>query len=648
MRTTVLTADRIRRPAGTVRRFPVGAEPIGDGLVDFRVWAPAARRVDVVRSSDGLPRALTPEEGGYHAGILEARIGDLYQFRLDDPARLYPDPASRFQPQGPHGASEIVDPRSFQWTDGPWPGVAVNGQVIYELHLGTFTPEGTWAAAQRQLPELARLGITLIEVMPVAEFDGRFGWGYDGVDLFAPSHLYGRPDDVRRFVDAAHGHGIGVLLDVVYNHFGPVGCYWRAFSPAYFTDRYENEWGDAIGFDGPNAGPVREFFTANAAYWIEEYHVDGLRLDATQQIFDASDVHILTAIGEEARRRAAPRRILLIAENECQDATTVRSVPEGGRGLDAVWNDDFHHSAMVALTGRAEAYYSDTRGEPQEFVSAAKYGFLFQGQHYHWQRKNRGTPALGLEPAAFVNCLQNHDQIANSARGLRGHQLSSPGRWRALTAVLLLSPATPMLFQGQEFAASAPFLFFADFTGDLAEAVRRGRREFLAQFPSVQDVVAHGVLDDPGQEETFTRCKLDFSERDANRRTYRLHHDLLRLRREVPAFSAQRRGGVDGAVLSSQAFALRFFDDSGSGDRLLVVNLGADLNRPSFAEPLLAPPAGTEWRVAWSSEDPAYGGCGSREVWPDRAWSLPSESAIVCEPAPRQTPAAAGVRRRTA
>src|SRR5262249_17122760 len=293
------------------------------------------------------------------------------------------------------------------------------------MHVGTFTPEGTFAAAANELRELARIGVTLIEVMPVAEFEGRFGWGYDGVDLYAPSHLYGRPDDFRAFVNTAHNCGIAVILDVVYNHFGPVGNYLRLFSLSYFTDRYENEWGDAINFDGPDAGPVREYFIANAGYWIDEFHLDGLRLDATQQIHDHSPEHVLAAIRSRGRETAGGRAPVIVAENEPQDARIVRPLSEGGYGLDGLWNDDFHHSAMVALTGRAEAYYSDTRGEPQEFISAAKYGYLFQGQHYDWQRRSRGTPCWGLQPSAFVTFLQNHDQVANSARGLRGHELSS-------------------------------------------------------------------------------------------------------------------------------------------------------------------------------------------------------------------------------
>src|SRR6266850_257550 len=412
-------------PRAAGRRFPIGAEFLGP-RTHFRVWAPAASHVEVVVQSGGTT-ALDAEDGGYFSGLAEAAPGARYQFRLDSSDQLLPDPASRFQPEGPHGPSEVVDPRAFTWTDDQWPGARREGQVIYEVHVGTFTREGTWAAASRELKELARIGITMIEVMPVADFEGRFGWGYDGVDLFAPSHLYGRPDDFRRFVDAAHAAGIAVILDVVYNHLGPVGNYLRLFSPAYFTDKYENEWGDAINFDGPDAQPVRELFETNARCWIDEFHLDGLRLDATQQIFDDSPENIVTVIGRAARDAAGRRPVVLVAENEPQDTRLVRPIDEDGYGLDALWNDDFHHSAMVALTGHGEAYYSDTRGQPQELISAAKYGYLFQGQHYEWQRDRRGTPAWGLAPAAFVTFLQNHDQVANSARGLRGHRLTSPG-----------------------------------------------------------------------------------------------------------------------------------------------------------------------------------------------------------------------------
>ena len=626
-----------------LRRLPIGAEIVDAERVHLRVWAPAVTRVTVVLGRDGSEPSpagpsweLTAEESGYFSGYVDAKVGDRYAFQLDGSEKLYPDPASRFQPDGPHGPSLVVDPAGFAWTDADWKGRELEGQVLYEMHLGTFTPEGTWEAAARQLDELAELGITVVEVMPVAEFEGRFGWGYDGVDLFAPCHLYGTPDDARRFVDRAHAAGIAVVLDVVYNHFGPVGNYLRQFAPAYFTDRYENEWGDPINFDGDDAGPVREFFVENAGYWIDEFHFDGLRLDATQQIFDKSSVNVMTAIAARVREAARGRATMLIAENEPQQSRLVRPIPEGGYGLDALWNDDFHHSAMVAVTGRAEAYYSDTRGEPQEFVSAAKYGFLYQGQHYEWQRQPRGTPAIDLPPARFVQYLQNHDQVANSARGRRGHALTSPGRWRAITALLLLSPQTPMLFQGQEFSASASFLYFADFDAELNAAVSKGRGEFLTQFPSISGFVAQASLHDPADIRTFEACRLDFAERERHAEAYTLHRDLLRLRRETAAFRAQRRGGVDGAVLGDHAFLLRFFPSEGdySKDRVLIVNLGSDLDRPSFAEPLLAPPSGHSWHLEWSSEEPRYGGGGTADIRPNANWHIPGETAVVLAPGP--------------
>jgi maltooligosyltrehalose trehalohydrolase len=337
-----------------------------------------------------------------------------------------------------------------------------------------------------------------------------------------------------------------------------------------------------------------------------------------------------------------------VAENERQNTALVKPVDAGGYGLDAVWNDDFHHSAVVALTGRAEAYYSDTHGTPQELISAAKYGYLFQGQRYAWQRQPRGTPTWGLRPAQFVAFLENHDQVANSARGARLHQLTSPGRWRAMTALLLLAPWTPMLFQGQEFSSSAPFLYFVDFDADLANAVRNGRAEFLRQFPSVVQFQEHAQTADPSAPETFERCTLDFGERERHAPAYRLHQDLLRIRREHSAFRLQRAGALDGSVLSTSALALRFFTDDHDDDRLVIVNLGCDLCRKSFADPLLAPPVDREWEMCWSSEDAAYGGGGAPALWPNGEWSLPGECAVVLRGGARRAPAESGVRRRTA
>jgi maltooligosyltrehalose trehalohydrolase len=580
---------------------------------------------------------LTPEDQGYFSGeVPEAGAGTLYRFRLDGDEALYPDPASRFQPEGPHGPSQVVDPGEFRWTDGQWRGTSLKGQVIYEMHIGTFTREGTWAAAARELPELARAGITLLEVMPVAEFMGRFGWGYDGVDLFAPTRLYGTPDDFRRFVDQAHGVGIGVILDVVYNHFGPDGCYVSKFSKDYFTDRYENEWGEAINFDGPNAGPVREFFIANAGYWIDEFHLDGLRLDATQSIHDGSPEHILAAISRRVREAARGRATVIVAENEPQQVRLVKPIEQGGYGLDVLWNDDFHHSAMVALTGHNEAYYHDHLGTPQELVSAVKWGYLFQGQYYSWQKQRRGTPALKLPAPLFVNFIQNHDQIANSGRGERAHKLTSPALYRAMTALMLLTPGTPMLFQGQEFCASSPFLYFADHKPELAESIRKGRAAFLAQFPTLATPQMQARLADPGDIDTFERSKLDLSERERHRQAYDLHRDLLRLRREDAVFSAQRSDWMHGAVLCPTAFLLRFISED-DDDRLLFVNLGCDLHFNPAPEPLLAPPENARWEVLWSSEDSRYGGHGTPplDIESDDNWRVPGHATVVLYPVPR-------------
>jgi maltooligosyltrehalose trehalohydrolase len=619
------------------RRLPVGAEalPLGGG-VHFRVWAPRRARVEVVfegvrDSSFGLER----EEGGYFSALVEgAPEGALYRFRLDGEEYLYPDPASRFQPRGPHGPSRVVDPAAFRWTDAEWKGASLKGQVIYELHAGAFTREGTFRSAARELKGLAELGVTCVELMPVAEFPGRFGWGYDGACLYAPSHLYGEPDDLRSFVDEAHRVGAAVILDVVYNHLGPDGNYLAQFSEDYFTDRHRTEWGDGINFDGARSEYVREFFLSNARQWVEEYHFDGLRLDATQSIKDDSEEHFLAALTREAREAAGGRETIIVGENEPQETCMVLPTERGGRGLDGLWNDDFHHAASVALTGRSEAYYSDYRGAPQEFVSAAKYGFLYQGQRYKWQRRRRGTPTYGLAPQVFVNFIENHDQIANSARGARASQLTSPATLRALTALLLLAPQTPMLFMGQEFASSAPFLYFADHEPGLASKVRRGRAEFLAQFRSVSTRETRVNLKDPGDASTFEQCKLDFKERETNAEVYALHRDLLRLRREDAVFNAQEPRALDGAVLSSEAFVLRFFgrEETEGDDRLLVVNLGCDLNLNPAPEPLLAPPAGKVWTILWSSEDYRYGGAGTPPVETKDNWRLPGRAAVALRP----------------
>ncbi len=619
------------------RKFPIGSEVTREDGVSFRVWAPKRTSVELIieprpgENIDSLIFDLAKEnDDGYFSGCIKsAQEGSLYRFRLDGEEKLCPDPASRFQPYGPHGPSQVVDPDLFQWTDGSWHGIDARGQVLYEMHIGTFTQEGTWQAASRELEELASFGITAIELMPVAEFPGHFGWGYDGVNLFAPYHFYGSPDDFKSFINRAHEAGLGVILDVVYNHLGPDGNYLPLFSDSYLSDRYESDWGKPINFDGPGSGPVREFYLTNVRYWIDEYHLDGLRLDATQSIFDASPRSIIQEMVQCARETAGRRKVYMIGENESQDATMAMVPEEGGYGLDALWNDDFHHCAMVAMTGRREAYYTDYLGSSQEFISLLKYGFLYQGQYYSWQKKCRGVPAFALQPSAFILFIENHDQIANSYSGDRTMYLTDPGIFRAITALMLLAPGTPMIFQGQEFAASSPFLYFVDLRHDLEELVRRGRLEFLAQFPSLAGTNSV-FMSDTGVG-SFTRSKLDLNERLGHGHVYGLYKDLLKLRKDDPVFSLQRQRGMDGAVLSGNAFVLRYFGIEGN-DRLVIVNLGSDLRLNSMPEPLLAPPIWGKWELMWSSEDYRYGGLGTRIIDTSKEFVIPSKCALAFHP----------------
>jgi maltooligosyltrehalose trehalohydrolase len=622
------------------RRRVVGAEPAGSAgpagqpgpssnVTLFRVWAPASSTVELVLEDPPWAARvrMTPTGDGYFEVAARAPAGSRYRFGLDD-GRAYPDPASRFQPEGPHGPSMVIDPLAFAWTDQRWAGVNPHELVVYEIHVGTFTRAGTWRAAMTHLPDIADLGVNAIEVLPIADFAGRFGWGYDGVDLFAPTHLYGTPDDMRAFVNRAHELGIGVVLDVVYNHFGPDGCWLDRFSPDYLA-KSETDWGRAPNFDGPESAHVRAFFEANAAYWIDEFHLDGLRLDATQQIHDRSTPHILRTVAEAARQAAGRRRIWIVGENEPQDTRLLRPAADGGYGLDALWNDDFHHTAMVAATGEREAYYTDYLGSPQEFIACAERGFLYQGQWYSWQKRPRGTPTAGLSPRAFVGFLQNHDQIANSIDGARLHERTSPAIHRALTALLLLGPWTPMLFQGQEFSSSAPFLYFAGHQNELARAVTEGRRNELRQFPSLAAVVDTPAFPVPTDAGTFLGCRLNHDERLTRPDALSLHRSLIALRRSHPAFAAPHAHLVRGAVIGPRAWVLRFVvsgDDPKADRVLLVVNLGDDLEPGVGPEPLLAP-GPRPWTLLWSTDDLAVGGSGAGGFEFRTAWRIPAESA---------------------
>jgi maltooligosyltrehalose trehalohydrolase len=593
------------------RRYPIGAELVEAG-VHFRVWAPAAKRLAVVVEGAG-EHVLEPEAGGYFSGhVRNIGAGARYRFRLDDGHDCYADPMSRFQPEGPFGPSQVIDPRDFAWTDGSWRGVlAPAKQVIYEMHIGTFTRAGTYAAAGEHLRFLAEVGITMVELMPLNDYAGARGWGYDGVNLFAPCHNHGTPAELRAFVDRAHGLGIAVIVDVVYNHFGPAGNSLFVYAPQFRSTGKPNEWGDALDYESPGA---REFFVTNAAYWIDEMHFDGLRIDATQSI---SDRPLLGELVRRARAAAGTRQIFIVGENEPQDASLITE-----QGFDALWNDDFHHTARVALTGATDGYFHDYRGTPQELVSAVKHGFLYQGQLYGWQRNTRGTPTRGIAKSAFVHYLENHDQVANVGYGERLVATTDPGRLRALTALLLLSPEIPLLFQGQELGTRTPWRFFCDHDPELDKLVRAGRAAFVRQFARLATPEAQAGLPDPTSAATFEACILDDRDRKHDSPWVRLHHDLLALRRTLSL------DDPDGAVLGPEAFCIRW------PERLLIVNLGRCIRDNVLPEPLLAPPLHQGWRTVWSSEDPRYGGLGTPDPFTTVRMAIPAHAALLCAPDP--------------
>jgi maltooligosyltrehalose trehalohydrolase len=606
-----------------MREWRFGAAVDDDGA-SFRVWAPAQPTLHVVLDNGG-EHALQRSDDGFHAARIDGlRPGQRYWLQLTTGRR--PDPASRFQPEGPLGPSELVDSR-YPWTDAAWRGIpSLHRQAIYELHIGTFTQEGTWRAAAARLPALARVGVTTIEVMPIAEFAGRFGWGYDGVQLFAPTRLYGRPEDAKFFVDEAHRLGLAVILDVVYNHFGPVGNFLKEFSATFFGKA--GEWGDLINYDGPGSAEVRRFAAENAAYWIAEYHFDGLRLDATQAIPDASPQHIVSDICRAAREAAGERRLFLVGESEPQDSRLLKASGTYDDGLDAIWNEDWHHAAFVCATGRRQAYFTDYLGQAPEFASMARLGTLYQGQWYTWQQNPRGGWTIGLLPSVLVNFLENHDQVANTGLGTRLHQHVDCRLWRALTALLLLGPALPQLFQGQEFASTRPFTYFADHEGDLAAAVDAGRLQFLTQFPGLAQPAMQARLPRAGDPDAFARCKLDDAERTAEGPLWRLHCELLRLRREdaVLADLGTDRVRVESSAPDPAVVVIRYLADA--GHRLLVVNLGGD-HLSAMNEPLFAPLPGTWWELLWSSEDPAYDGSGTIPFVRAGRWLLQGHAAML-------------------
>ena len=507
-------------------------------MTTFSVWAPrATERVDLVLPAEGRRVEMAPAErsGWWAVDVAEAGTGTDYQFSLDG-GPGFPDPRSEFQPDGVHGPSRVVDHGAFPWTDHLWRGAApLSGALIYEAHVGTFTPTGTFGSAIEKLPHLVELGVTHLELLPVVEFPGERGWGYDGVDLFAPHHAYGGPDGLKRLIDAAHAAGIGVILDVVYNHLGPDGNYLGAYGP-YFTSRYNTPWGEAVNYDDAGADEVRDFVCDNACHWLEHYHADGLRLDAVHAIFDTSAVHVL----EEMARRVATlqarlgRRKFLIAESDLNDPKLVRPPEAGGYGLDAAWSDDFHHALHSVLTGETSGYYEDFGGlEP--LGRALERGYVYAGDHSPHRGRRHGRPLTGVPAHRLLGYLQNHDQVGNRAAGERSSALMSTGRLHIAAALVLCAPFVPMLFQGEEWGATAPFQYFTDHIDtELGRLVSEGRRREFAAFGWKPADVP-----DPQDRATFERSILDWAEADKEPHAALLqwHRDLLALRRHLPALS---------------------------------------------------------------------------------------------------------------
>jgi malto-oligosyltrehalose trehalohydrolase len=544
--------------------MPYGAEYLGDGRTRFRLWAPSARSLELVLGSGaGARRMEMPrDEHGWGELTLAAPAGVRYRYRIAGDL-LVPDPASRFNPEDVHGASEVVDPNAYAWRDSSWRGRAWSDAVIYELHVGTFSPEGTFAGVEHRLDYLRDLGVTAVELMPIADFPGKRNWGYDGVLPFAPDATYGRPEDLKRLVDAAHERGLMMYLDVVYNHFGPEGNYLGAYASDFFTERHKTDWGAAINFDGAQSRAVRQFFIHNALYWLEEYHFDGLRFDAVHAIVDESQPHILVELAEAVRAGpGAERHIHLMLENDRNESHYLRYGEDGKpRHYNAQWADDFHHAFHVQLTGEKDGYYSDYADPATPHLARClAEGFAYQGEPSAFRSgKPRGERSADLPPAAFVTFLQNHDQIGNRAFGERLVEIAPRERLRAATVAWLLAPARPMLFMGEEFAASSPFLYFCDFGPELAQAVSSGRRREFARFEQFSSAEMQERIPDPNHPDTFERSRLDWLSvgEQAHAGWLALYRALLAVRAEhiVPRLSGMRgRSGTQTVIADGVVF----------------------------------------------------------------------------------------------
>lgn len=591
--------------AGAAHAMPFGAELRPDGSVRFRLWAPDQRKLSVALEDEGrLLPAAAKGDGWFELVTDAARVGSRYRFELQDGMRV-PDPASRFQPEDVHGPSVVVDPRAYSWRNSDWRGRPWHETILYELHVGTFTQEGSYDGIRQRFDHLVDLGVTAIELMPLAEFPGRRNWGYDGVLPFAPDAAYGSPEALKRLVDEAHGRGMMVFLDVVYNHFGPDGNYLSLYASRFFNEQAHTPWGAAIDY---RQRAVRDFAIHNALYWLEEYRFDGLRLDAVHAIVDDSQPDILVELAETVRRSIADgRQVHLVLENDDNGARYLRGDP--ARRYDAQWNDDFHHVAHVVATGERNGYYADY-GEDSvaKLGRALAEGFVYQGEPSPYRNgKRRGEVSRDLPATAFVDFLQNHDQIGNRAFGERLTMLAEPAPLEALAAIQLLAPQIPLIFMGEEWGARQPFCFFCDFAGELADAVREGRRREFARFPEFSDPEARQRIPDPLAEDTFRLSRLDWEDpgRPEHRARLALYRELLRLRRDrlvprladLPGGAAWYRRVGEGGLMVQWSF-------SGGATLSLLANLAS---QP--AEAPVAPPPG---RLLWSSET---GKDGTMPAW---------------------------------
>jgi len=567
------------------------------------VWAPAASRVRLHRRPGrvaGSADELTPAGHGLWLFTTpDVRAGDRYLLQVDD-GPLWPDPASRAQPDGVHAASEVIDPRAFAWTDRAWTGISLRDLVVYELHVGTFAGAGTFRDVRDRLPYLVDLGVTAVELMPVTAFPGRWNWGYDVAGLFSPCAAYGRPDDLRDLVNEAHRLGLAVLLDVVYNHLGPDGAYLAAFVPTLFMASADNPWGGALDFDGPTGPMLRQFFIENAVHWVREYHVDGLRLDATHAIVERGQPTFLRDLAAAVRAEAPNREVLVVAEDDRNLSAIVRPAREEGWGLDAVWADDFHHEIRVHLTGDRDGYFGDFEGTTAQIADTIAHGWFYRGAFSPYFGRERGTDTTGVPLERFVVCIQNHDQVGNRALGERlHHQIDTPA-WLAATTLLLLAAETPLLFMGQEWAATTPFLFFTDHDEPLGSQVVEGRRREFRDF----DAFRTTAIPSPQDPETFDRSRLRWDEvrGGAHAEVLRATRDLLALRRRLAEAGVRMRAV---SVADAGSVVMRHVDAGGTVEHLALIRLsGRGPVRTAGAGPN-APATG--WTVLFDSRGLAIG-----------------------------------------